>query len=138
MIERELRERLRRCEVAWRAGMSDAVIDAIALCERHQIPPPKWLCAAVRDLARRADRFAKRRRQDLIDYERYDAVVELRKRKGEAGLENTWDEHFALVSEYLSGTPAAGGPDAIEKSYKKVRRLINSDQAARYYLARLG
>lgn len=95
--------------------------------------------------------------RDLVDFARWDMVVcireaqkniseqlailratpnvprhvveECERRKTLVG--RTWIDAFELASKEFEGAPAAGGPDAIEKSYKNVRRNRHS---ARYRL----
>ena len=38
-----------------------------------------------------------------------------------------WDEAFEDASKHLAGTPAAGGPDTLETSYKLMQRTLPPD-----------
>lgn len=92
---------------------------------------------------------------DLVDFTRWDRVVSIREaqtlideelaivralpkvrravlkelEKQQACLGQSRLDAFALASVELEGNPAAGGPDAIEKSYKRVQR---NRQSGRY------
>src|SRR6516165_4451368 len=87
--ERHVTRNLQRCERAWKAGVTDAVADAMSLCNSFGVAPPKWLCHAVRQVLQRDELYKSRRRRDMIDFARYDAVCELRERKGEPGIPKT-------------------------------------------------
>ena len=39
-----------------------------------------------------------------------------------------WDAAFEDASERLVGSPAAGGPDTIEASYKSIQRTLPPEQ----------
>jgi hypothetical protein len=47
----------------------------------------------------------------------------------------TWDEIFDVARERLVGTPWAGGPDAVRKSYKRVERAVRAGRPLQYYHA---
>jgi hypothetical protein len=135
-MDRHFRRKISVCERAWHAGVSDAVVDAIALCDVYGVPPPAWLAGAVRALVARTP--SAKRKMDLIHYARWDAVQELRDRKGEEGLPKTWEECYARVSAFFEGTQAQGSPETIKRSYQLVARGLKSSRAHRYYLGRLG
>ncbi len=123
-----------KCERAWNTGAAEAVYDAMNECVRFNRAPPTWLLKAVETLARRDVRDKPTRRQDMVHFERWDAVRELRDRKGEPGIPNTWEECYERVSEYFQGTPAAGSPETIRASYKLVRKNMEEGRASRYYV----
>ena len=97
---------IERCERGWRSGVAEAVADAVLLCGEHQVPPPRWLCEAVRVVVERDLLGAATRKWDMIHFARWDAVQELRDRKGEPGIPKTWAECYDAASEYLEGTDA--------------------------------
>jgi hypothetical protein len=136
MTERErfVERELRLCEQAWQSGVSQAVADGLAWCERHKLPPPPWLCNAVRVLVERDVIGAADRKWDMIHYRRWDAVRELRDRKGEHGIPKTWPECFAAVSQHFEGTEAGGSAETIRASYNLVTKRMRSRHAHRYYL----
>jgi hypothetical protein len=47
----------------------------------------------------------------------------------------SWDTTYEAVALVLTGTPAAGGVEAIRRSYAIVERDMNHDRAAKYFLA---
>ncbi|MBK0400631.1 hypothetical protein H0I76_15640 [Limibaculum sp. M0105] len=107
--------------------------DAVRFCDRHKVPHPDWLKAAVRSLA---DPPQKRKRgqppADEADLIRWDVVVMLRLGRGEDRKVYKWDEVFEAASKYLEGTPHWGTADTISASYK---RVIKRDRLTpgRYY-----
>jgi hypothetical protein len=143
---------LARHESAWRAKSPAALVDAIAFCARVKCPPPEWLVTAFRAVVPHWAKRAKIRRgpgayntlqerfdQDMIDYTRWDALTELRERRQE--LQDvlrkrwggtSWLKCYAAVADHLAKTPAAGGPDAVKKSYQRVNRNIKKGDVARY------
>ncbi len=60
---------------------------------------------------------------------------ELRDRKGERNIPKSWDGCYALASEVLEGTTAAGSADTMAASYKVVQRDMRARHARRYYLS---
>ena len=69
---------------------------------------------------------------DLVHYERWDAVVELRER----GERLSWDQAFLAVSKVLKGA-AAGSKDTIEASYKKIQKGYRKRSGLPYVSHRL-
>jgi len=128
---RIIRSRLQMYERAARAGSLPAVADAVADCAEFGVSPPSWLVQAVTKIVMlqlRAPipgakgRFSTREavlRNDLVHYERWDAVVELRERDDSL----SWKKTFVAVSEILKGD-AAGSKDTIEASYKKIQKGV--------------
>src|SRR5262249_18656891 len=89
--ERELNSRKRARD----AGVLAAVPDALAFCREHKIAPPDWLLEDAEELClvgirgglpkgrgRTANHLA-RYRQAIIDYSRWDAVMEVRRKQVE-------------------------------------------------------
>lgn len=123
------------CERAWEAGVSEAVADAVELCERASLPPPTWLVGAIGFLVQRELKHSARRKWDLIHYARWDAVQELRDRKGEPGIPETWIDCYERVAEHFAGTVASGSAETIRSSYQRVNRELQTSRAARYYIS---
>jgi hypothetical protein len=127
---------LERIRAACMAGNLAAAVDALDHSQKRSEPLPAWTHAAIRTLAFQGiqsnKRWRRRYRQDMIDYIRWDAVNELRNRVDEFGL--TWRDTYETVSKYFEGTPAAGGVDAIERSYKLCQSRMKKDPF-RYYNA---
>jgi hypothetical protein len=130
---------IERCERGWLSGVAEAVTDAVLLCGEHQAPPPRWLCEAVRVVVERDFLGAATRKWDMIHFARWDAVQELRDRKGERGIPKTWAECYDLASEVLKRTEAHGSAETIRASYKRVAKRIRSQprNADRYYFGRI-
>jgi hypothetical protein len=130
--ETRFRMAMTDCEMAWRAGVSAAVVDAISWCRLFQRPPPVWLEYAVADIAKRqrTKAEAKRHYEAMVHYTRWDTMVQLcewRKRL-------SWERRFEIASDLLAGTGAAGSPDTIAKSYKRVQRDFRAQRMAKYYV----
>lgn len=138
--DRSFYEHMKRCEAAWRAGVSLAVAEAVSICRIYQHLPPPWLDEAVAQIVEQKQTPAEAQEYlfNMKHYTRWDAVKELRERKAEF-LERgdtraaTWDNIFSAVSEVLADTAFAGGRDAIEKSYKEVERDMREGKAAKYF-----
>ena len=133
---------MKSCEAAWRHGVTAAAVQALEYCRDCARPPPDWLVLAVQTIARTNETpaQAKRREADAIHFARYDAVQELRARRDEFALRGddraaTWDSIFAAVTELLEGTDAAGGPDAVRRSYELVKRDMAAGRGAKYFQA---
>jgi hypothetical protein len=116
-----------------------AIYEAIRLCEERGAIP-SWLADALTTLlgtgyktpARRRSVLAtlwRRHLSDLIDYVRYDEVVDAR----DHGLR--WSDAYAIASALLTGKGARGSREQMKWSY---RRVINRMRKApgRYYLGR--
>ncbi len=141
-FERELRH----MEQAWRAGVADALTDAVDWCETFGEPPPRWVSQGVRAIVaghvgeqKRPGRLGNvkaARRQDMIHFARWDAVKECRERKGQRGIPDTWEKCYAAVSEMLEGTLAEGAEETIKASYQLVERRGREGDGLRYYVAR--
>jgi len=139
-FERELRH----MEQAWRAGVADALTDAVAWCECFGEPPPRWVSQGVLALVAghvgeqkgpgRLGNVKATRRQDMIHFARWDAVTECRDRKGQRGIPTTWPECYAAVSEMFVGTEAEGAEETMKASYQLVARRMREGDDLRYYI----
>jgi len=110
-------------ERAFATGNKGAVLDAVVLCLEHRIIFPEWLGLGVIDAVKgnldatpAGRRWLRRFRQDMIDFERAEEVLQGR----EHGLH--WSEAYALAAVALRGTRVAGSEDAIQKSYQRFKR----------------
>jgi hypothetical protein len=146
-----------------------AVAAGMYLCANQQVCPPPWLVDAAAKLmiellkrekspkkGRAAGRIA-RYRQDLWDFERWDAVYqvrELRRRTKEYAKElaehpeyarhyrhvpkaQKWLSQgtFECAAMSLKGSPAYGSPITVKKSYQRVQKAMSSRTTAhRYHL----
>jgi hypothetical protein len=119
-------------ERAWRAGSPTAMLEALALCHRHERPPPGWLLEAVLELANAQFRPRDKRNyhSNEIHYTRWDAVVEARERHD---INMTWEKGFRAVSRLLRHTEAKGAPETIEASYKIVQRAMREERGGQFY-----
>ena len=148
-IDAFLEQKIATCERAWHAGSFPALMDVIALCKRYSRPLPQWAAdGALKALAERYEgaggekrgclaSLKNEHRQRYIHYSRWDAVRELRDRRRELAdrCEPTWDAVYENASKVLQGTVAAGGPDAVKKSYKRVAQAFREGRGAEYHMA---
>lgn len=137
-----------------------AVAAAMDYCAEREICPPPWLVAASvelivdllkREKSRRRGRTAgyiAQYRQWAWDFERWDAVLEIRRMRKQAKhnleLEHLCPKHYSIkhskkmqkllgnstyefeaASQYLTGRDAKAGAHAVRASYRK----INNDRA---------
>ena len=129
-MNQRLQDSLDRCERGWKSGSLPAVMDAIRYCERYGVPPPSWLVQAVTTVVMQQLRTPipgaigwvntaeKALRNDLIHFQRWQAVVDLRREDESL----SWDQAYAAASKELEGSPAAASTDTIEASYKKIQK----------------
>jgi hypothetical protein len=129
------------CQLSYETGNYGALMDALVLCSEKKIPLPEWLALALIDLVKSAAkgfpsmrrgnlfRWEARIKHDLIDMKRSETVMELR----ESGV--FWSDVYGHASEILEKTEswAAGGEEAIQKSYKRFKRNVKLNPG-RYYL----
>jgi hypothetical protein len=143
------------------------------LLQQNQLDVPPWLrdeaeavlCARLSSAKRgkrgRASNPVARYRQDMIDFERWDAVREAREKQTEIRQQveelsamlrppasllrerekmlhwvgDDWLRAYECAAMILSGTAASGGPDAMKASYLRVNRNSRDpDQPLRYHL----
>jgi hypothetical protein len=138
---RRCAEQLAACEKAWRAGLLLAVTKGLEICRLYRQPPPGWIVGAVAKVVKeRMTKFERRRyRQDLIHYERFDAVRELRERRHELAKlgDNrgaSWERAYDAVSDLLKGTRAAGSADTVKASYQYVQTEFKAGRAGRFMI----
>ncbi len=110
------------------------------LCEGDQqflgyksVTVPRWaLEAALKRLTRymldaattgtgRAAKWSSRFIQDMVDFDRYECVLEGR----EHGV--TWEDVYVRVAERLADTRSAGSPDTIRGSYRRVNKRMKTE-----------
>jgi len=161
-------------EIMFSSTRSSVVVVAAALdyCAKEKLAHPEWLARAAPDALcntlcdsapkkrGRASSPVARFRQDMIDYARWSAVMEVREQQvaiheqvGELrSLQNVqrdvlaerekmldWVGHtlqraFECASMILDGTECFGSPDAMKKSYFAVRRNSRDPkQSMRYH-----
>jgi len=142
-------EHLEICENAWRAGVMEAIADAIAWCHVLEQPPPAWLAQAaysVRDhlITSRSDQEKERHDDEMRHYERYSVVEELRERRVELSKlrgkieydiepDASWLDCWHIAAEFLTNHGAACSWHTVQKSYAHVRREIKAGRGAKYY-----
>jgi hypothetical protein len=140
-IERELQALAR----SYVDGNASAVVSAVKWCDRYKHPLPSWASNAIVQLLSGGRKTGVGRlansdeadRQNRIHYSRWDAVKELRERRGELeafGYRPTWEDAYANASEMLQNSEAAGSAEAIKRSYQIVERLFRSGKGARFYV----
>ena len=164
-------EQLECFRICWHREL--AVAAALRYCSQHRLNAPHWLvgeaetvlCAQLRPKKRnkrgRASNAVARYRQDMIDYERWDTVREVREKQTEIlkhveelraisrvprsllqerekmlhWVGHDWLRVYECASMMLAKTRAAGGPEAMKASYQRVKRNSKDpDQQLRYHL----
>jgi hypothetical protein len=131
-------DRLHVFKRAWDDGSLAALADAVQLCRQWKIPQPDWVADGVLQMLtepRLCAKLTAAERRNNMHYARWDAVRELRDRRGEltaAGYRPTWNDAYRNAAKILAGTEAAGSPGAIEQSYKKVEQLFRVGRGARF------
>jgi hypothetical protein len=164
-------ERLECLRVTWHRELGVAA--ALDYCAKHELEVPRWvvretpgvLCNALSRLGSkkrgRSCNPVARYRQDMIDYERYDAVRDVREKQTELRevvdelrsrtklpaqmleerekmllwVGHTWLRAYECATMILAHTEAFGGPEAMKASYLEVRRNSRDPkQALRYYI----
>jgi hypothetical protein len=130
-------------EHAWHSGYEPALNDAIQLCREHERPLPTWLNdAVVAEKTRRRGRQASaagEERDRYVHWRRWDlacAALDAREYLPSVGFPSTRDGAFAWASTQLRGTAAQGGPDSVERSYKKVCRAIKKGEGAKFVVTK--
>ena len=127
------------CKAAWGEGEPLAVAEAETWAFLYRQPIPAWLERAVFDLAigRRSKSQAKRLRNAAIQMARYSTVRDLK--VGIPGLydpitaETPWERIYAMASEGLAGSRAAGSADTMKKAYQNVRRDLKKGRGGKYF-----
>ena len=144
--EDEIYHKFIRLEDALHEGNEAALYEALAeclnepLCEGDQqflghkpVTLPRWaLEAALNRVARymldaattgtgRAAKWSSRYKQDMVDFDRYECVLEHR----EHGV--TWEDVYERVTETLEDTRSAGRPDTIRGSYMRVNKRMKTE-----------
>jgi hypothetical protein len=131
-------DRLHVFKRAWDDGSLAALADAVQLCRQWKIPQPDWVADGVLQMLAEPKLCAKlvaAGRRNNMHYTRWDAVRELRDRRGEltaAGYRPTWSEAYRNAAKILAGTEAAGSATAMAKSYQKVEKLFRVGRGARF------
>ena len=136
----EFPKKLDDCREAWQThGNLVAIVSALRMCERTG-GIPRWLGEAVwsaftvimlpdrpsmwptrlRGRGRHA-RWLTRYKADIIDFARWDAVMDARSQ----GL--TWAHAYDFATDYLEPTRAGKDRDAIIESVKRVRHRLRAE-----------
>ena len=144
----------------YKQGQRAAAYEALRLCQDNPdcqqqtdtfdddgVLIPQWVADALNEITLdyllnhysvgrgRNAKWASRYRQDMMDYARYEAVQHiLENRTSGPGKDHkvNWDSVRDWASEYLKGTPNAGAPDTIRRSYRRYQRSSREDPS-RYY-----
>ena len=120
---------------AFAAGNEAGLYDALVFCKRYALTLPEWALDAsivrqrefIYGQTKRHAKWQRQFRQDMIDMARAEMVQECRERRA------PWREAFECASRMLAGTENEGGPDAMEKSYKRYVRTMKNNPL-RYYV----
>jgi hypothetical protein len=124
-----------RNEKAYRAGKHLAIPDMLRECFELGEPPPRWVVRAAEDLVRI---YAAPLKGDLVHFMRWYDVTLLRGQVKARTLRLTLPATYEETSKRLRRTIAKGGPDAVEKSYKLVKKAKKSGRFDRYCLSVFG
>ncbi len=102
---------------------------ALSLCRQNNRPLPDWLHESLNKIMEKQECiFLNDYKQDRIDRARYWTVFHCRYPDGStASPIMSWVESYEAASEKLENTEAKGGASAIEASYKRYRKLQNSN-----------
>jgi hypothetical protein len=140
-IHEWLARRLSELETSYRDGNLGALYEAVRYCGKYDEPLPKWATdgvarsmMALMELSSEAKlgqhaKWATQFIQDMVDYCRWDTVVEVREHA------IRWLDAYGAAAEILNGSRATGSADAVEKSYKRVQKRMRSEPG-RYRLFR--
>ena len=115
------------------AGSRTALAEAARWCDRWKRPYPSWLAARLQSTACTPNRTKGPDRRAQIHFARWDAVRELRDRRGALavlGYGPRWDDAYASAAERLKRTDAAGSAESIKRSYQKVARAFRAGKGA--------
>ena len=122
-----------------KGGSVAALIEAIGVSRECKIPVPVWAMAAIvtildeivrNSFAARMGRNAswlKQYHQDMIDYERFETIQELR----EHGVK--WKHVYESASQISTDRESHGTAATMEKAYKRFKRRIRTTPW-RYYI----
>lgn len=118
-------------------GNEAALLDMLCMCREHSIPLPTWALAAVIERQReyilgdnkRHAKWLSRFRQDQIDLARAKVV------QGFLHDGADYKNVFELAAAFLEKTACPGGKDAVEKSYKRFKK-VQKKSPSRYYTPR--
>jgi hypothetical protein len=139
-LEKFIALELCNCERAWQAGRLDALYDAVAFCEIHLCPLPRWVTQGVLAIIAgqywgtrhgkrgRIANHAAKDRQAEVDWRRWRMVDDMRRREG-----ISLDAVFIRLSSLLQGFPEQGTPRAIKRSYNYVKREILAGGVGKFY-----
>jgi hypothetical protein len=166
-LHEETLEHLRRC---WHREL--AAVAALNYCRSYELNPPSWLIEATESVLcsyltpkslqkrGRASGSVARYLQDMVDYERWDVLREVRENQRELRQQverlrairpipqlllkereklmfwvgSSWLRAYECASMMLAQTASRGGPDAIKASYLRVtQNSRDPTQATRYY-----
>jgi hypothetical protein len=121
---------MRRCQQGWEATRDPAfIVEAQALIDIYQRPPPPWLSEAIYDLATeiRAEtkEYAARARQALVRRLRFEAVLAAKPGR-------TWPEAHAEAARVLADKPGCGGVDSMKAAYGEVAKDIREGRGDLY------
>ena len=152
--QRQFERELQAAQERWEGGDLTAFAEALRRCHWYQRAPPRWLVEASEALveAAMAEHEKRARREWRMHLTRWEAVTELRERRhelnkptrvpnehGEITLQRgdrgmTLDNAYDAVSEILKNDEAAGGPRAVEESYKLIEAAGGEDATFECYL----
>jgi hypothetical protein len=128
--EERLKHLLFACRQQWELTQSPtALIEAFGWLRPRL---PSWLeIAIIRALS--AGR-SKAQRKAQFDNERHAMrYLEVKHLKRD---ETTWDQAYAQAAEALAKTSAAGEPETMAASYKRVKKALDAGEIARYHFWR--
>lgn len=126
---------------AFEAGNEWGLADAMTLCKEYpSVALPSWALNTLRErhadayngAYKRSAKWKKQYQADMIDFGRGETVLMLID-KGKYAT--PWKVVYDVASKMLEGTPDAGKPEAIKKSYLRYKRRMEK-YPWRYYIPR--
>jgi hypothetical protein len=138
-VHKLIQDRLEASRLAYEAGNLAGIAEAVMICQEWQIALPSWLVNALARLWKatargeqkkgmgRHARWIEQYRQDILDYSRFEAVMEAR----EHGFKG--DAAFEKAVKILG--PQAWSIDAVKASFRRVPRRMK-ENPRRYFISR--
>jgi hypothetical protein len=138
-----------RCQLAWEAGDSLAIVGAVHICQEFHEPLPRWLTDAITELVdRRMSGDERREQTDLKMHTlRWHAVMVLRGPKRlsydhgklcEVDVPKlTWEKCWSGAAEMLEGTAFRGSAATIRASYMLIKHAGGERATLESYRAEL-
>jgi hypothetical protein len=147
-VRQSYERRMKRCERGWADRQDPAALAQAAIhAHHHRQPYPTWLVEAlvVVAIGSRTSDDAKRERDAAVHLKRYLTIRDylwrvidgrwVRRTANDTpdGEKPTWERARKYASNRLVGMPAAGGTDAMKKSYEWVRKHMKAGRSGVFF-----